>query len=84
MAVDWAQIRFAFCRISRNADQQDLDSKWLKDHGAGALREYRRRFGLTQKQLADQLGVSHTYLSHVESGRMTLSVLMAATLGRNI
>lgn len=32
------------------------------------LRELRERHGVTQRQLADALGVSHTYISKIENG----------------
>lgn len=38
------------------------------------LRELRQLRGLSQKQLADQLGVSHSQISQVEAGKYTPSM----------
>ena len=37
------------------------------------LRKYRRAFGLTQEELADEARVSRSLISHVETGRVTPS-----------
>lgn len=34
------------------------------------FREARKRRGITPRQLADAVGVNHTYLNHIESGRI--------------
>jgi transcriptional regulator with XRE-family HTH domain len=36
-----------------------------------AIRHYRKRAGLTQAELADQVGVDRTYLSRLERGQET-------------
>jgi HTH-type transcriptional regulator / antitoxin HipB len=36
-----------------------------------AIRHYRRQAGLTQAELADQVGVDRTYLSRLERGQET-------------
>lgn len=42
--------------------------------GNREIRERRKRDGLTQKELAQMLGVTHTYLNEVETGRRNASV----------
>ena len=37
--------------------------------GDSPIRAHRRRRGMTIKQLADAAGISHAYLSHIETGR---------------
>lgn len=36
-----------------------------------AIKQFRRQAGLTQEQLAEQAGVSRTYLSRLEHGHQT-------------
>lgn len=38
------------------------------------IRSHRRRMGLTQRQLAEQLGISLSFLGHIERGTRVLSV----------
>ncbi len=38
-----------------------------------AIREFRRRMGLTQVELAKRIGVTQGHLANVEAGRHTLS-----------
>ena len=45
------------------------------------LREYRIKNGLSQKELADLLGISFQAISHYEIGRKALSVDMAKRIG---
>lgn len=40
----------------------------------GRIRARRRRMGLTQRQLAQRLGISLSYLGHIERGTRVLSV----------
>ncbi len=37
--------------------------------GGALVREARKKLGLTQRQLADRLGVDYTYISKIENGR---------------
>ena len=36
-----------------------------------AIRQYRREAGLTQKELADRVGIEQSYLSRLEQGQET-------------
>ena len=55
-------------------------SEPLEDFGA-RVRERRLEKSLTQDQLAERLGVSRTYLSHIEGGRaQNLSFRLATAL----
>lgn len=40
-----------------------------------AIRHYRKRAGLTQTELAEQVGLNRTYLSSLEQGRVSDQVL---------
>lgn len=60
------------------------DMEWLSENGAEAIRLYRESLGMTQQELAEKLGVTNTYISHVEGGRMKLSRSMAAMIGEKI
>ena len=44
-----------------------------------AIAYYRKRHGMTQEQLAEQVGISVTHMSHIETGntKLGLSVLVA-------
>ena len=57
----------------------------IQDLGKVILSE-RKKQGLTQKQLADRLGISHSYISQVERGLIlpSLSVLRELSAGLNI
>lgn len=57
----------------------------LDDFGA-RVREQRLKKDLTQEELAERLGISRTYLSHIEGGRAQnlsyrLATVLAAELG---
>lgn len=47
------------------------------------IKVYRIRKGITQRELADMLGVSQAHLCNVEKGRLALSLKLLLTL-RNI
>jgi transcriptional regulator with XRE-family HTH domain len=47
-----------------------------------AIRNLRAASGLTQKRLAELVGTSPTYLSHVEAGRREPSVTLLRALAR--
>ncbi|MBI4918208.1 MAG: helix-turn-helix transcriptional regulator [Acidobacteria bacterium] len=43
-----------------------------------ALRQARERQGISQRQLASTLNVSHSYVSHIEAGRRQPSIAVLA------
>ena len=45
----------------------------LRQNQAAILKNVRLRLKLTQRELALRLGVGHTYISHLEAGRVNLS-----------
>jgi transcriptional regulator with XRE-family HTH domain len=49
-----------------------------------AIRNLRKAGGLTQRSLATRVGVSPTYLSHVEAGRREPSVTLLRGLAREL
>lgn len=42
----------------------------IQTQGAALFRAVRQEYDLTQRELADRLGVDHTFISKVESGSM--------------
>ena len=38
------------------------------------IRKYRKAYGLSQEQLAEQIGISVTHMSHIETGNTKLSL----------
>jgi len=46
------------------------------------IREFRQSNGLSQRQLAKNVGISNTYLSDIENGRTTPSVKTFAKIAR--
>ena len=38
------------------------------------IRKYRKAHGLSQEQLAEQIGISVTHMSHIETGNTKLSL----------
>lgn len=54
--------------------------KELQDDGAILLYDIRVHLKLTQRELADKLGVNYTYISKLENGHMRLSRPMLSKL----
>ena len=46
------------------------------------IRKYRKAYGLSQEQLAEQIGISVTHMSHIETGNTKLSLPVLAALAR--
>jgi len=82
--LPWQSVRFGFVQVAKSEEQSRYSLQWLKEYGGQALRQYRDKRGLTQKQLAEELGVTSTYLSQIEIGRMQLSLALAAKIGGKI
>ena len=49
-----------------------------------AIRHYRKQAGLTQAQLADQLGIQQSYLSRLEQGHETEQLRRILTILRQL
>lgn len=45
-----------------------------------AIRQYRREAGLTQKELADRVGIEQSYLSRLEQGQETEQLRRIVTI----
>lgn len=54
-----------------------MNEKILND-----IREFRKRFGLTQEELADTLGVSRQTIISIERGRYVPSLALALKIAR--
>jgi transcriptional regulator with XRE-family HTH domain len=54
-----------------------------KDIGQN-IANLRKKRGLTQKELADQIGISQSLLSHYEIGRLHLSSLMIIKIAKSL
>lgn len=58
------------------------DSTNLREHFSPAwMYMLRSHFGLSQRTLAEYLGVTHTYISHIESGRRVPSSELIMEMG---
>ncbi len=55
----------------------------MSDFGK-TLREVRKERGISQRALASNVGVNHTYLSHLESGRLEPSVDLVYKIARHL
>ena len=53
-----------------NSDEQPFRVYTASSIGP-AIRQYRREAGLTQKELADRVGIEQSYLSRLEQGQET-------------
>ena len=57
--------------ISKNLDKKDLKSQNLKI--GPKIRAFRRQLGIQANKLAEQTGISASYLNLIESGKRTVS-----------
>lgn len=46
------------------------------------IRQYRKAHGLSQEQLAEQVGISVTHMSHIETGNTKLSLPVLVALAQ--
>ena len=46
------------------------------------IRKYRKAHGLSQEQLAEQIGISVTHMSHIETGNTKLSLPVLVDLAK--
>jgi transcriptional regulator with XRE-family HTH domain len=46
------------------------------------IRKYRKAHGLSQEQLAEQIGISVTHMSHIETGNTKLSLQVFVEIAR--
>lgn len=46
------------------------------------IRKYRKAHGLSQEQLAEQIGISVTHMSHIETGNTKLSLPVLVELAK--
>jgi ribosome-binding protein aMBF1 (putative translation factor) len=58
--------------------------KLIKRDGAWVLKGMREKNGMTQREIADALGLDFTYISKVENGKAPLSVEMVKKLRKFI
>lgn len=48
------------------------------------VRRFRKAYGLSQEQLAEQIGISVTHMSHIETGNTKLSLLVLVALAEKL
>ena len=48
------------------------------------IRKYRKAHGLSQEQLAEQIGISVTHMSHIETGNTKLSLPVLVDLAKTL
>lgn len=48
------------------------------------IRKYRKVVGLSQEQLAEQIGISVTHMSHIETGNTKLSLPVFVDIARTL
>jgi transcriptional regulator with XRE-family HTH domain len=48
------------------------------------VRKYRKAYNLSQEQLAEQIGISTTHLSHIETGNTKLSLPVLVKLAKTL
>lgn len=48
------------------------------------IRKYRKAVGLSQEQLAEQIGISVTHMSHIETGNTKLSLPVFVDIARTL
>jgi ribosome-binding protein aMBF1 (putative translation factor) len=56
--------------------------KAAQAHGGDIVQVARRTLGLTQRELAERIGVHYTYISKIENGASTVSKPVLAKLAR--
>jgi transcriptional regulator with XRE-family HTH domain len=61
----------------------DEDRRLMAEFG-GSLRAARERAGLTQEQVAQRLGLTQSFVSHVERGRRNLTTTAMGAFARAI
>ena len=67
-----------FCAMSMAKSIYSGEYKYL----VARLREARQRANLTQKQVADLLGVTQSFISKVESGQYRIDVIQLSRFAR--
>lgn len=48
------------------------------------IRKYRKAHGLSQEQLAEQIGISVTHMSHIETGNTKLSLQVFVDIAKSL
>jgi transcriptional regulator with XRE-family HTH domain len=62
-------------KIKYNDNDYDIASEKIEYYSIGQrVRKYRKAYNLSQEQLAEQIGISTTHLSHIETGNTKLSL----------
>jgi predicted transcriptional regulator len=59
------------------------DEKYLKKFGAN-LKKIRKRTGISQEDLANELGFSQAYIAKVEAGTVNLSLSHVVAIARRL
>ena len=71
-------------RKDRAVNWREIFKEELEKHGEAGLmlRGCRHRLELTQKELAEALGISQNHISEMENGKRVIGKVMALRLGR--
>ena len=48
------------------------------------IRQYRKALGLSQEQVAEQIGISLTHMSHIETGNTKLSLQVLVDIAKTL
>ena len=71
-------------RVKRSVPWREVFKKELEKYGEAALmlRGSRHKLELTQKELADGLGIPQNHISEMENGKRPIGKVMALRLGK--
>lgn len=70
-----AELDDEFGKTGTEKRQKNLE-RVLNEHYTEMLSEARREAGYSQKEVAEKLGVDTAYISRIESGKITPSIVM--------
>ncbi len=66
------EIEALLTRLVRASDEYRAAQEAVQRDGAAVIREARKQLGLTQRDLAEKLHVSFTYISKIENGHVRI------------
>ena len=70
--------------MGKSSSEEQPFRIYTPDSIGQAIRHYRKQAGLTQAQLADQLGIQQSYLSRLEQGHETEQLRRILTILRQL
>jgi ribosome-binding protein aMBF1 (putative translation factor) len=57
-------------RLERATREYRAAHAAVQEHGAAVVKAARQQLGMTQRELAERLGVDHSYVSKIENGHI--------------